>query len=94
MMILYLCLFVVFLASLYGNYNLLKSNESLEMELEKASEENDLLYETISNIQIRINNSNKRIEEIDSKGTFKSDDEVGYFFEELKKIQSDLNQVL
>lgn len=94
MMVLYLCLFVVFLASLYGNYNLLKSNESLEMELEKASEENDLLYETISNIQIRINNSNKRIEEIDSKGTFKSDDEVGYFFEELKKIQSDLNQVL
>lgn len=94
MMVLYLCLFVVFLASLYGNYNLLKSNESLEMELEKANEENELLYETISNIQIRINNSNKRIEEIDSKGTFKSDDEVGYFFEELKKIQSDLNQVL
>lgn len=94
MMVLYLCVFVVFLASLYGNYNLLKSNESLETELEKANEENELLYETITNIQLQINNSSKRLEEIDSKGTFKSDDEVGYFFEELKKIQSDLNQIL
>ena len=94
MMILYMFGFIVFLASLYGNYNLLKSNESLETELEKANEENDLLYETISNIQTQINNSNKRLEEIDSKGTFKSDDEVGYFFTELKKIQNDLNKVL
>jgi hypothetical protein len=27
---------------------------------------------------------NKRINEIDAKGTFKSDDEVGFFFDRLK----------
>jgi hypothetical protein len=28
----------------------------------------------------------KRIDEIDSRGTFKSDDEVGFFFERLKML--------
>ena len=29
---------------------------------------------------------------VDSKGTFRSDDEVGYFFETLKQIQYNLDQ--
>ena len=40
----------------------------------------------ILNFQQRLQEGNKRIKEIDDKGTFKSDDEVGYFFTELKKL--------
>ena len=36
-------------------------------------------------------NTDKRLKEIDQKETFKSDDEVGFFFEQLKNIQSVLN---
>lgn len=39
-----------------------------------------------------IKQSNERINEIDSKGVFRSDDEVGYFFNTLKEIQQNLNQ--
>lgn len=39
-----------------------------------------------------IKQSNERINEIDSKGVFRSDDEVGYFFNTLKEIQQSLNQ--
>lgn len=39
-----------------------------------------------------IKQSNERIEEIDSKGVFRGDDEVGYFFNTLKEIQNNLNQ--
>lgn len=35
--------------------------------------------------------SNDKISEIDSKGSFKSDDEVGFFFNNLKEIQASLN---
>lgn len=36
--------------------------------------------------------SDKKLKELDAKGTFKSDDEVGFFFESIQKIQSILNE--
>jgi len=36
---------------------------------------------------------NREIKKIDNKGSFSSDDEVGYFFKELKKIISQLNNL-
>jgi hypothetical protein len=36
--------------------------------------------------------SDKKLKEVDRKGSFESDDEVGFFFEEIKQIQSTLNQ--
>ena len=36
--------------------------------------------------------SNKRIQEIDEKGLFKSDDEIGWFFEQIKYIQEVFNK--
>jgi hypothetical protein len=35
--------------------------------------------------------SDKKMQEVDAKGSFKSDDEVGFFFEQIKSIQSILN---
>ena len=66
----------------YTTFNLLRKNEKAEdliLNYEKYIRELD------QNIQF----ITKRINEIDQKGTFKSDDEVGFFFERLK-ILSDL----
>ena len=39
-----------------------------------------------------INECNKRIKEIDIRGTFSADDEIGWFFDEIKKMQDALNE--
>ena len=36
---------------------------------------------------------NHQLKEIDNKGTFESDDEVGFFFTELKELNSILNNI-
>tara|TARA_R110000803_G_scaffold102998_1_gene171127 strand:- start:1061 stop:1336 length:276 start_codon:yes stop_codon:yes gene_type:complete len=50
---------------------------------------NYLLY--LDKISKVIEMSDTRLKKIDAKGTFKSDDEVGFFFEEIKQIQNILN---
>ena len=45
----------------------------------------------VENISSIIEDSNKRLQEIDEKGVFRSDDEVGFFFENLKTIQDVLD---
>ena len=75
-----LLLIIVFL---YTTFNLLRKNEKYEDLVEG--------YRVfILRFQQQVKESDKRIQEIDSKGTFSSDDEVGYFFNELKKIQDSL----
>ena len=58
--------------------NLLIKNEKLEDFITKQSD--------------AINECNKRIKDIDTRGTFSSDDEIGWFFKEVKKIQEALNE--
>jgi len=80
--------------SIYINYNLLKRNESLEETYELLADE----YEEILNKMIQfekvIESANKKLKDIDHKGSFESDDEVGFFFKELKGIQQDINNFL
>jgi hypothetical protein len=69
----------------YTTINLLVKNEKAE----------DIIISQqkyISSISEVIQNSEKRIKEIDEKEIFKSDDEIGWFFNELKKIQNILSQ--
>lgn len=46
----------------------------------------------LTNISQIISEGSEKILELDVKGTFSSDDEVGFFFEELKNIQTQLHQ--
>ena len=62
----------------FALFNLLKKNEALEDFISKQSE--------------AINECDKRLKQIDNKGLFYADDEVGFFFKELKKIQEALNE--
>jgi peptidoglycan hydrolase CwlO-like protein len=69
----------------YTTINLLVKNEKAE----------DIIVSQqkyISSISEVIKNSEERIKEIDEKEIFKSDDEIGWFFNELKKIQNILSQ--
>ena len=58
--------------------NVIKKNEELEDFIIKQSE--------------AIDNCNHRLNQIDDKGLFIADDEIGWFFTEVKKIQEALNE--
>jgi len=78
-----LSLMVVILG--YTTFNLLKKNEKQE----------DILMGYMSylnKVSDIIEMADKKLKEIDAKESFKSDDEVGFFFESVKQIQSILNQ--
>ena len=47
----------------------------------------------ITQIQQIIEYSTERMKIVDSKGSFESDDEVGFFFKELKEIQLTLDEI-
>ena len=68
----------------FTTFNLLKKTETAEDIVL-----NYLLY--LDKISKVIEISDERLKKIDQKGTFKSDDEVGFFFEEIKQIQEILN---
>ena len=68
----------------YAAYNLLRKIENAEDIVVGY-----LIY--LDKISKVIQISDERLKKVDSKETFKSDDEVGFFFEEIKQIQDILN---
>lgn len=68
----------------FSTWNLLRKLEKLE----DTVQDQQRYVENISNV---IEDSNKRLREVDDKGHFSADDEVGFFFENLKQIQSILD---
>mgnify|MGYP003647306084 FL=1 len=69
----------------YTTFNLLRKIENAE----------DILIsymQYLSKIDTAIKESDKKLKEIDEKDSFKSDDEIGWFFIEIKKIQMILNE--
>ena len=68
----------------YTTFNLLRKNEKQE----------DILtgyMAYLNKISQTIEAADKKIQEIDAKGSFKSDDEVGFFFQQIQSIQTILN---
>ena len=64
--------------------NLMVQNEKLT----RLVEERDTY---INNLDAVIEDITKRLQEVDMRGTFASDDEVGFFFNNLKKMSETLN---
>ena len=46
----------------------------------------------ISEYSKQLENTEKRLSEIDEKGMFKSDDEIGRFFKQIKRLQNDVSR--
>ena len=86
MMLIYIIILGVLVVILgYTTFNLLRKNEKAE----------DIILSQntfIDKIDEHISFSNDRLKQIDQKGAFKSDDEIGWFFNEIKTIQNDLSQ--
>ena len=77
----YLVIILVLMVGILGytTFNLLKKNE--------RAEDTILYYEGyMKEIDEHIRFIDKRIKEIDARGSFQSDDEVGFFFERLKLL--------
>lgn len=69
----------------YTTFNLLRKNERAEDIVNQYNE-----YLTEFNKQIKF--TSKRLKEIDAKGTFKSDDEIGWFFTQIKNLQEGIER--
>tara|TARA_R100001244_G_scaffold128370_1_gene99291 strand:- start:623 stop:871 length:249 start_codon:yes stop_codon:yes gene_type:complete len=80
MITLSIILTTVIVASFFIIRNLLKKNEVLEDFVAKQSE--------------AISACGKRLKEVDDKGMFYADDEIGFFFKEVQKIQEALNEFM
>ena len=48
----------------------------------------------LQNISNLITDSQKHLKELDRKGVFQSDDEVGYFFEQMQNVQKELDRYM
>ena len=78
MITLSIILTVVITTSFFVIRNLILKNEKLEDFIAKQSE--------------AINACDQRLKEIDDKGIFYADDQIGFFFKEVQKIQEALNE--
>ena len=85
MITLSITLAVVVVTSFFIIRNLLKQIEKLE--------DIQTEYENFITKQSEaINASNQRLKQIDDRGIFRSDDEIGWFWSEIKRIQDALNE--
>ena len=86
-MIIFIIIFSVTVVILgFTTFNLLKKVERYEDELAKRQEAIISYQEYINGLGSTIEFMTKRIDEIDAKGSFQSDDEVGFFFDRLKML--------
>jgi len=82
--IIIIILSVIVIALGYTTFNLLRKFEKQEDILAGYLEYLDKLSRVIEV-------SDEKLKEIDSRGTFESDDEVGFFFQQIKGLQDILN---
>tara|TARA_R110000803_G_scaffold101079_1_gene169035 strand:+ start:114 stop:416 length:303 start_codon:yes stop_codon:yes gene_type:complete len=80
-------LVVILLFLVYLINNLLKKVENYEDVVQDQ-------VQYLQNISSAVGDGQKHLKLIDEKGTFKSDDEVGYYFEQLKIVQSELDRYM
>lgn len=71
--------------ALIGGYLLIRKNNQLEKVIADQQQ-------YIDAISVIINDSSETIKQLDNRGAFESDDEVGTFFRNLKEIQNVLDQ--
>lgn len=78
-------LVIALVASVYANYNMSKKNEAME---DRVVLMESFIQEFSNNLSI----IDKQLKEIDTRGTFEADDEVGYTFKAITLITSQLQK--
>jgi hypothetical protein len=85
MLTLSIILTVVVVTSFFIIRNLIKKNENQE---DVIKEYEDFIVKQSEAIQA----CDIRLKQLDNKGSFYADDEIGWFFKEIQKIQEALNE--
>jgi len=65
--------------------------------LRKVEKYEDVVQDQVrylQNISNAVGEGQKHLKNLDEKGVFQSDDEVGYFFEQMKYVQDELNRYM
>jgi cell division protein FtsB len=75
---------ILLVSSIYANINLLKNIEVLENFVENQAEE-------MNRLRVIVIDMRNELKAIDKRGSFESDDEVGFFFKQLKSIIERIN---
>jgi hypothetical protein len=86
-MVISIILFILLLVAGYSIYNLLHRNEILE----------DLVNDQatkLSDIRTTVLEVEAKLISLDLKGSFESDDEVGFFFQEVKALSKELKETV
>lgn len=87
MIITIIVLIGIIIGLVYGCYNLIKQNEALE--------EATLFYQNkFDEIREKALQTEIQLKDLDIKGAFESDDEVGFVFKSINEISSELNQTI
>jgi hypothetical protein len=87
-MIVVICILSLVIAiGTYGIVNLLKQLEQLEEQVSFYIDVVDAIREKVLDVQVQL-------KEIDIKGSFEADDEVGFVFKEIKDLADDLTNTI
>ena len=85
MLVLSIILTILVIILAFFTWNLMKK-------VEKYEDIAQYQQNYIDNLSTIIGESEKRLQEVDERGTFQSDDEVGFFFNTIKEIQRVLGE--
>lgn len=67
---------------------------NLFIKLEKLEDELDAHYTFFDGLLEDFKQASVELNKVDQRGSFESDDEVGFFFKYLKQVQQELEQIL
>lgn len=83
----YIYLIILFVFVVVATYIIHNLNKKLEKTEDIIATQSEL----IANVTTVIEASDIKIKQLDERGSFSSDDEIGFFFNVCKEIQDDLN---
>ena len=78
--------------SLIVNRNQLRKQEAQSEYIEELENSNTEYYTFFQQLKTQVGESNSKLKQLDRLGSFESDDETGFIFEEMKEIFDNLNK--
>lgn len=76
---------------MFGIVNLTKRVEKYEEQIDELETGISFYRDLVDNIREEMLDTQARLTEVDIRGSFEADDEVGFVFKDIKSLVSDLN---
>lgn len=90
MLIITITVTVFLIVSLYVNFNLYSKNSVLDEQVETINEIETRVIDLVENLLLTYIRILTKLKRVDSRGSFESDDEVGFVFKSIKTTIEDL----